>query len=356
MGKTKKGTPVGLRIRITQRQTALGLLAIMTVCILLIILGLLATRAELSQVIPTAVALLISGGLWAVYWRGWEPARYLAVVLFTLLTAFGTPEPYVSQTTAFSTFVPPILALVLASPIWVVGSAVVLMSVLIVRAGGGVYADPVNLAIFAICIGGMIIARLITEENARRAEENAQRAEAHRAITEAQAQELAEANELMSEQLDQQSKLLGLVATLETPVVPLAEGMLLAPLVGHMDTRRADELTKRLLQVANSQRAKLVVLDIAGVSVMDTSVAKALIHTVQALRLLGCEVALSGISASVAMSLIHLGVNLDDVKTVRSPQEALANYLNSSRPDARPLSTRLGDRRPSITDNGHLQN
>ena len=166
----------------------------------------------------------------------------------------------------------------------------------------------------------------------RRAEENAQQAEAHRATAEAQAQELADANELMTEQLDQQSKLLELVNTLETPVVPLADGMLLAPLVGHMDSRRAEALTKRLLQETNAQRAKFVVLDIAGVSVMDTSVAKAVIHAVHALRLLGCEVALSGISASVAMSLIHLGVNLDDVKTVRSPQEALANYLGAVEP------------------------
>jgi anti-anti-sigma regulatory factor len=209
--------------------------------------------------------------------------------------------------------------------------------VLIARAGGaGVYAEPVNLAIFAICIGGMIIARLITEENARRAKENARQAETHRATAEAQAQELAEANELMSEQLDQQSKLLNLVATLETPVVPLADGMLLAPLVGHMDSRRAEALTTRLLQEASSQRAKLVVLDIAGVSVMDTSVAKAVIQTVHALRLLGCEVALSGISASVAMSLIHLGINLDDVRTVRSPQEALTSYLSTSSQERRP--------------------
>ena len=356
MDEIRKEARVSLRIRITQRQTALGLLAIMTIIILLIMLGLLISRADLNQISPTAVALLISAGLWLAYWRGWEPARYLAVVLFTLLTAVGTPEPYVSQTTAFSTFVPPILALVMTSPIWVVGSAVVLISILIARAGGGVYADPVNLAIFAICIGGMIIARLITEENARRAEENAQRAETHRATTEAQAKELVEANELMSEQLDQQSRLLDLVATLEIPVVPLAEGMLLAPLVGHMDTRRAEALTKRLLQEANSQRAKLVVLDIAGVSVMDTSVAKALIHTVHALRLLGCEVALSGISASVAMSLIHLGINLDDVKTVRSPQEALAGYINSSRSATRAPSSRLGDRWSSTAGNGHLQN
>ncbi|HET9221254.1 MAG TPA: STAS domain-containing protein [Roseiflexaceae bacterium] len=345
---------MGLRIRITQRQTVLGLLAIMTVCVLLIMAGLLTTGAELNQMIPTAVALLISGGLWVAYWRGWEPARYLAVIMFTLLAAVGTPEPYVSQTTAFSTFVPPILALVLASPIWVIGSAVVLIGVLIARAGGGVYADPVNLAIFSICIGGMIIARLITEENARRAQENAQQADAHRATAQAQAQELADANELMTEQLDQQSKLLSLVATLETPVVPLAEGMLLAPLVGHMDSRRAEELTKRLLQEANSQRAKLVVLDIAGVSVMDTSVAKAVIHAVHALRLLGCEVALSGISASVAMSLIHLGVNLDDVKTVRSPQEVLANYLGGAETAAqRTWASRLTSAAAPLNTNGN---
>jgi len=328
-----------MRIRITQRQTVLGLLGIMTVCILLVMAGVLATGAARSQMIPTAVALLLSAGLWVAYWRGWEPARHLAVILFTLLVAVGTPEPYVSQVTAFSTFVPPILALVLAGPVWVIGSAIVLLGVLITRSTlttgtGGVYADPVNLVIFTICIAGMIIARLITEENARRAEENAQQADEHRATAQAQAQELTEANELMAEQLDQQSKLLELVNTLETPVVPLAAGMLLAPIVGHVDTRRAQALTTRLLREASEQRAKLVVLDIAGVAVMDTSVAKALVHTVHALRLLGCEVVLSGISASVAMSLIHLGINLDEVRTVRSPQEALANYLGTVEPTA----------------------
>jgi rsbT co-antagonist protein RsbR len=347
---------VRLRIRITQRQTALALLAVMTTIILLITLGLLISRAELSQLIPTAAALLISAGLWAAYWRGWEPARYLTVVLFTLLTAVGTPEPYVSQTTAFSTFVPPILALVLASPAWVVGSAVVLIGVLIARAGGGVYADPVNLAIFAICIGGMIIARLITEENARRAEENAQQAETHRATAEAQAQELIEANELMTEQLDQQGKLLHLVATLETPVVPLAEGMLLAPIVGHMDTRRAEELTKRLLETASSQRANLVVLDIAGVAVVDTSVAKSLINAVHSLRLLGCEVVLSGITANVAMSLIHLGVNLEDVRTVRSPQEVLDQRFIGRSSAADQLNTRAAGQPPAISRKAYHKN
>ncbi len=133
----------------------------------------------------------------------------------------------------------------------------------------------------------------------------------------------------MNTQLEQQKELLDLVMTLETPVVPLADGVLLAPIVGHIDTRRAEALTKRMLQEASTQRARLVVLDIAGVSIVDTAVARALIHAVQALRLLGCDVALSGISATVAVSLIHLGVDLEHVQTVRSPQEALANYFSA---------------------------
>jgi rsbT co-antagonist protein RsbR len=127
----------------------------------------------------------------------------------------------------------------------------------------------------------------------------------------------------------------------------------LAPIVGHVDTRRAQALTTRLLHEASAQRAKLVVLDIAGVSVMDTSVAKALIHTVHALRLLGCEVALSGISASVAMSLIHLGINLDEVRTVRSPQEALANYLGATAQERRPESPRRKSDLTSLGLNGN---
>jgi len=211
--------------------------------------------------------------------------------------------------------------------------------------------------LYFMIIGGMILARLVTDTAHRSVQEHAGRAEEARAHAERQAQELAEANELMTEQLDQQSQLLDLVVTLETPVVPLAEGMLLAPIVGHMDSRRAEMLTKRLLQEASTQRARLVVLDIAGVSIVDTAVAKSLLQTVQALRLLGCEVTLSGISASVAMALIHLGVSLEDVRTVRSPQEALAQYLGSAAVPSRsraPLERQTSA--PPPKTNGRLSN
>jgi anti-anti-sigma factor len=345
-------------MNVTQRQVALGLLGIMTLGSLLLLVAFGFSENNTSYLIGAGGGAIASGALFFAYWRGWTVARYIAVILNTLLIGFALQEPFLTQQVSLSILIPVVLALILTEPTWVIGSALVLYAVLLIRAGGqGVYADAATIVIFVMSVGGMILARLVTDTAQRKAEENAFRAQQAKDRAEDQAQELAEANELMNEQLDQQSKLLSLVATLETPVVPLADGMLLAPLVGHMDSRRAEALTKRLLEEANSQRAKLVVLDIAGVSVMDTSVAKALIHAVHALRLLGCEVALSGISASVAMSLIHLGVNLDDVRTVRSPQEALASYLGAAEPTAqRSGALRLkGAAAPLNTSgNGHI--
>jgi anti-anti-sigma regulatory factor len=318
---------------LTQRQVTLGLFSIMAVGVLLLFVQQIFNGSSLLLILTSGAGVLVFGAFLFAYWRGWEYVRHIAVAFVAILIATTLPEPYLTQQVTLSIFLPSILALVLTEPAWVVGSAIVVYAGLLIRAyGAGVYSDPATIVLFIMIIGGMILARLVTDTAQRKVEENARHAQEARNRAETQARELADANELMNEQLDQQSKLLDLVNTLETPVVPLATGMLLAPIVGHVDTRRAQALTTRLLHEASAQRAKLVVLDIAGVSVMDTSVAKALVHTVHALRLLGCEVALSGISASVAMSLIHLGVNLDEVRTVRSPQEALANYLGSATP------------------------
>jgi rsbT co-antagonist protein RsbR len=237
------------------------------------------------------------------------------------------PERYLHEL-VFSIFVAPILALILASPAWVIGSSATILVVLLFRAGfQGVYAQPATIVAYFIVIGGMILARLVTETALRAAEEHARQAQAEKARAEAQAHELVDANELMTVQLDQQRQLLDLIASLETPAVPLAEGVLFAPIVGHLDTRRTQALTARLLQDASEQRARMVILDITGVSMMDTAVAKALLNTARSLRLLGCDVTISGISSAVALTLVHLGINLDEVRTARSPQEALANYL-----------------------------
>jgi anti-anti-sigma regulatory factor len=111
----------------------------------------------------------------------------------------------------------------------------------------------------------------------------------------------------------------------------LADGVLFAPIVGHLDSRRSQAITVRLLQQAHVQRARLVVLDVEGVPAMDTAVAQALLQAAQALRLLGCDVTLSGVTSTVAATLVELGVSLAGITTVRSPQEALAQHMRATR-------------------------
>jgi anti-anti-sigma regulatory factor len=98
-----------------------------------------------------------------------------------------------------------------------------------------------------------------------------------------------------------------------------------------IDARRAEALTSRLLAEASAQRAKLVILDIAGVSMIGTAVARGLLNTAQVLRLLGCAVTISGISPEVAMTMVGLGIGLENVATARSPCEALARYFVDER-------------------------
>jgi rsbT co-antagonist protein RsbR len=122
----------------------------------------------------------------------------------------------------------------------------------------------------------------------------------------------------------EQQRLLELVSTLEIPSVTIADGVLLAPLVGALDSRRAMALTDRLLHAVHTQRTRQVILDISGVPVLDETVAEALIGTARALQLLGCRVVLSGISAPMATELVAQGKTLEHLEVVRSPQDALA--------------------------------
>jgi anti-anti-sigma regulatory factor len=152
------------------------------------------------------------------------------------------------------------------------------------------------------------------------AEQAAQEALEARAQAEQDAATLATQRDQLSHT---ETLLRDMVATLETPTIGLANGVLLAPLVGAIDSQRAQTITERLLTDASSQRAETVVIDIAGVATVDTQVAHALVQTTRALRLLGCTVVLSGISASVAQTLTRLGVDLRDIRTVSSPRDIL---------------------------------
>ncbi|GIW01771.1 STAS domain-containing protein [Roseiflexus sp.] len=143
------------------------------------------------------------------------------------------------------------------------------------------------------------------------------------AEAEAARRQAEEAQRTIEQQYAEQKQLLDLVSVLETPVITIGEGVLLAPVVGRLDSRRAEQLTQRLLNAVHTHRANAVIIDIAGVPTVDTMVAQLLIRTAQSLLLLGSRVVLTGITAETAMTLSHLGVSLNEMSTVRDPQEAL---------------------------------
>jgi rsbT co-antagonist protein RsbR len=311
-------------MRVTQRQVVLALLALLVTSIVLVLGFQLVSANEPGLIITTLVALVATSGLLFAYWRGWEYARHATLILVIFLVSFSTSEPYLTKQFTLTAFIPPALALILAGPSWILGCAVAPILILLARAGWhGIYIEPITLAIYGITVGSLFLARLVTDTAQWNADNETKRAEDALAQSEAQKTEVAQKAEELSRQNEEQRRLIDLVATLETPAIALAEGVLLAPVVGHLDTRRAERLIERLLREVSETRALLVVLDIAGVPTVDTQVAHALLRAVQAVRLLGCDVTITGISASIATTMTELGINMAGVRTARTPQEAL---------------------------------
>lgn len=105
------------------------------------------------------------------------------------------------------------------------------------------------------------------------------------------------------------------ILELSTPVVEVWEGILALPVVGSVDTARTQQMMESLLTRIVDTGSSVIIIDITGVPVVDTAVAKHLLQTVSAAKLLGAECILVGISARIAQTLVHLGVDLSGVIT-----------------------------------------
>jgi rsbT co-antagonist protein RsbR len=105
------------------------------------------------------------------------------------------------------------------------------------------------------------------------------------------------------------------ISELQTPVIQVWPSVLALPIVGTVDTMRAQEMNEALLDRIVETGSEIVLLDITGVPVVDTAVARHLLETVAAARLLGAEVMIVGLSARTAMTLVHLGLDLAGVTT-----------------------------------------
>src|SRR3989442_214559 len=106
------------------------------------------------------------------------------------------------------------------------------------------------------------------------------------------------------------------IRELSTPVLQVRERLLILPIIGVIDPQRAPQLTEQLLQAIRTNRAKVVVIDITGVAAMDSNVANHLVQTVEASRLLGATVIVTGLSPEIAQTLVTIGVDLSEMATV----------------------------------------
>src|SRR5262249_26071524 len=106
------------------------------------------------------------------------------------------------------------------------------------------------------------------------------------------------------------------IRELSTPVLQVRERLLILPMIGLIDPHRARQLTEQLLRAIRANRAKVVVIDITGVAVMDASVANHLVQTVDSARLLGARVIVTGLSPEIAQTLVNIGVDLGKMNTV----------------------------------------
>jgi rsbT co-antagonist protein RsbR len=106
------------------------------------------------------------------------------------------------------------------------------------------------------------------------------------------------------------------IRELSTPVLQVRERLLILPIIGVLDGQRARQLTEQLLRGIRANRARVVVIDITGVPTIDSTVANHLVQTVDASRLMGASVIITGLSPEIAQTLVTLGVDLSKVNAV----------------------------------------
>jgi rsbT co-antagonist protein RsbR len=132
------------------------------------------------------------------------------------------------------------------------------------------------------------------------------------------------------------------ISEISTPVIRVWEGILALPIIGTLDSARTQIVMENLLQEIVNTGSSIAILDISGVPAVDSLVAQHLIKTVSATRLMGAECIISGIRAEIAQTIVHLGIDLSNIKTKSSLAHALQLAFSMRNVEVRKISKTQG--------------
>lgn len=121
------------------------------------------------------------------------------------------------------------------------------------------------------------------------------------------------------------------ILELSTPVMQVWDKVLALPIIGTLDSGRAQRLTENLLQKIADEEASIVIVDISGVPSVDSQVAQHLIKTIDGARLMGAESIISGVRPETAQAMVHLGINIGSIKSRATLRDALQLALRLRR-------------------------
>ncbi len=137
--------------------------------------------------------------------------------------------------------------------------------------------------------------------------------------------------------------MLATIRELGTPLIPVADRIVVLPLIGHIDPPRAQSIMENLLTGIMAHQAEVVLMDITGVPTVDTLVANSLLQAARAAGLLGARVMLVGVRPEVAQTIIHLGIDLKGLTTFASKPRYVCAAFKS-----RPCPPKPSRRAPTL--------
>jgi len=203
-----------------------------------------------------------------------------------------------------------------------------------------------------------------SQEAERRAQEYARELEESRGLLEQRVEErtreLAESSEQLRAAHEEQRRLWETMRAMSVPVIPVLNDVIVVPLVGIVDAERADLFMTALLDGLERYRARVAIIDITGVPMVDSMVANYLVQAAQATRLLGAQAILVGITPDVAEAIVDLGVSLEGLIT-RADLQSGVEYALATRGRLQilaiclPLNARRGEACPPPVSRGELE-